>query len=128
MSIEYHVIAKRPPHLLDQATLYYPILKRRSTQSTEQISEIISKRCSLHPADVHAVVIALSHEIRHSLESGMAVHLDQLGTFSLAARTKGSPDPRQVRESHIEKVAMRFHADKRIKTWMARLSFRKARS
>lgn len=98
MSIEYHVVAKRPPHLLDQAPQYYPILKRRSTQSTEQISEIISKRCSLHPADVHAVVIALSHEIRQSLESGMAVHLEQLGTFSLAARAKDSPDPRQVRE------------------------------
>ena len=96
MSIEYHVVAKRTPQLLNQDLQYYPILKRNSTQSTEQISEIIRKRCSLPPADGHAVVIALRHEIRFSLEFGMAVQLDQLGTFSLAARAKGSADLSQV--------------------------------
>ena len=128
MPIEYHVIPKTLPQSARESKLYYPILKRKGTIGTEDLSEAISKRCTLHPADVQAVVIALSHEIRMSLESGQAVRLDQLGTFSLSASCSGSAQAKQVRSSNIKKVRLHFHPDARIKRWLSRLEFYKTKN
>lgn len=123
MSVEYDVVPKRSPRDLQAPVKWYPLLKRKETVSTEEISRNISARCSLNPADVQAALIALSHEIRKASTEGKAIRLDHLGTFSLGINGEGLADPTKVRPWHIKKAYLRFHPDHRIKTWLKELHF-----
>ncbi|QNR25095.1 HU family DNA-binding protein [Croceimicrobium hydrocarbonivorans] len=126
MSVEYHVVPKRSPRAIEAPAKWYPILKRTDTLSTDELSRNISARCSLHQADVQAALIALSHEIRRASAEGKAICLDHLGTFSLGINGEGLSDASKVRPWHIKKVYLRFHPDKRIKSWLKELRFKRA--
>ena len=51
--------------------------------TTKEMAERISHSCTLHKADVVAVLNALGHEVSEALLDGRTVQMDEIGSFSL---------------------------------------------
>ena len=51
--------------------------------TTKEMAERISHACTLHKADVVAVLNALGHELSEALLDGRTVQIDEIGSFSL---------------------------------------------
>ena len=51
--------------------------------TTKDMAERISHACTLHKADVVAVLNALGHELSEALLDGRTVQIDEIGSFSL---------------------------------------------
>ena len=51
--------------------------------TTKDMAERISHACTLHKADVVAVLHALGHELSEALLDGRTVQIDEIGSFSL---------------------------------------------
>ena len=51
--------------------------------TTKDMAERISHACTLHKADVVAVLNALGHEMSEALLDGRTVQIDEIGSFSL---------------------------------------------
>ena len=51
--------------------------------TTKEMAERISHACTLHKADVVAVLNALGHEVSEALLDGRTVQMDEIGSFSL---------------------------------------------
>ena len=57
--------------------------------TTKEMAERISHACTLHKADVVAVLHALGHEVSEALLDGRTVQMDEIGSFSLKLGLKG---------------------------------------
>ena len=51
--------------------------------TTKEMAERISHACTLHKADVVAVLSALGHEMNEALLDGRTVQIDEIGSFGL---------------------------------------------
>ena len=51
--------------------------------TTHEMTERISHACTLHKADVVAVLSALGHELKKALLDGRTVQMDEIGSFSV---------------------------------------------
>ena len=56
--------------------------------STDQVATKISQRCTVHPADINAVLQAMAEVLKDELEHGCRVKLDKLGSFKVGMHTK----------------------------------------
>ena len=52
--------------------------------TTKNLRENITRKCTATPADVAAVLTAISDELYDALSDGYSVHIDGLGYFSLS--------------------------------------------
>lgn len=55
----------------------------------QQLAEVIAEKSSLTPGDVHNVIRNLMTVMRSQLLNSRTVRLDDLGTFTMKARTRG---------------------------------------
>lgn len=53
----------------------------RKPVDTQMLGEAISQRCTVSPADVHAVLRALPEVMAGYMEAGRSIHMDGLGAF-----------------------------------------------
>ena len=56
--------------------------------TTKEMAERISHACTLHKADVVAVLSALGHEMSEALLDGRTVQMDEIGSFGLKLGVK----------------------------------------
>ena len=59
--------------------------------TTKELAEDIADRCTVHRADVNAVLDALSISATQFLLNGFGVKLGELGSFSMRIRCKAAP-------------------------------------
>lgn len=125
MALRYEVKSKRSGFANHQTTRYYPVLTRRSVADIQMICEEISAATTLTSADVVAVVEALTVVIPNLIEDGFNVKLDNLGTFSVHAKSEGKEDPQKVTVRDIKELKMSFLPSKRIKQRMRTMKVEK---
>lgn len=82
--------------------------------TTREIRDSIQKKCTVAPADVTAVITALSNELYEKLGNGYAVHLDGIGYFSLSLKCMPDINPKYVTTSDIRVRSIRFIPDKEL--------------
>lgn len=71
-----------------QKSKYHVRICHRQTVDTDNIVKAISKQCTLTPADIHAVIVALQDEIAFQLQHGKIVHLDGLCQFDISLKSR----------------------------------------
>ena len=78
--------------------------------NTQELGEAISRKCTVTPADVHAVIRALPEVMAFYLENGRSVHLDGLGSFyyKLSCAGKGVDSPEEVSVEQVQAVRVQF--------------------
>lgn len=125
MALEYEVKAKRPGLAQQQKPRYFPVLTGRRVADIHMVSKKVSARTSLTSADIVGVVEALTTIIPQLLEDGYNVKLDNLGTFSVHAKSEGKEDPGKVTVKDIKELKMSFLPSKRMKKRLQTLRVKK---
>lgn len=127
MPLQYEVKSKKTTLSSDQQIRYYPVLTGRRVADARKVSAEISAGSSLTKADVRAVLEALTEVIPRLLGDGYNVKLDDLGTFSVHAKSEGKDDPSKVTTRDIKSLDMSFLPSKRIKEELKILKVEKKR-
>lgn len=78
---------------------------------TQELAEAISCRCTVTPADVHAVIRSLPEVMAFYMESGRSVHMDGLGSFfyKLSCAGQGVDTPEEVSAEQVQAVRGAVH-------------------
>lgn len=114
MKIKFDVIeiAKSPLHEADK-TYSRPAIVNPQTIPTRDIMEKASEECTLTPIDISAVVGSLSRHLRKQLLQGNAVHIDGIGTFSLALKLEDATKPKaDITARDVQVAGINFNPDR----------------
>jgi predicted histone-like DNA-binding protein len=68
---------------------YYGRVQHMGTLEIDPIAEKIQEKCTVHKADIMAVLTALTGVVSEGLQGGQRVHLPGIGTFKLGVRSGG---------------------------------------
>jgi predicted histone-like DNA-binding protein len=83
------------------------------TVETDSLCEAIEEKCTVHSADVKAVLIALKKVVAEKLQSGYRVHLEGLGFLKLGVRTSGAETMEDFNSSqHVKSTHVLFQPEK----------------
>lgn len=104
--INYQVIKKKNP--TTKAIKYYAQAKSSSPVTLTQIAENISRECTVHLADIKAVLAALEEQIISALLNGNTVRLGDLGSFRVTLNGKGSDTLEDYTTDLIRSIKVRF--------------------
>lgn len=76
--------------------------------TAKELAEDISDRCTVHRADVRAVLDALSLSATHFLLNGFGVHLGELGSLSMRIQCKAAPSLAEFKPEMITGAKVRY--------------------
>lgn len=124
MTVKYKVVKMCQPGVTGGGTYkYYPRIYNRKRVKLREISEMISLKCTLHPADIMATLVALVDEIPTLLLDNKSVELGDLGIFSLNLKTIASSAANEVNASKIKDVKLAFRPSNHIKRKLREAKF-----
>ncbi|WP_372950931.1 HU family DNA-binding protein [Mariniphaga sp.] len=116
MAVNYKIVKTATPGVKGGgAYRYYPRVCSRRKMDLIELSKRISKMCTLHAADVNAVLTILTTELPDLLLDNYTIQLGEFGTFSLHASGEPSDSPEDVNESKITGLKVAFRPGKAIK-------------
>lgn len=92
--------------------------------STKELAEDIADRCTVHRADVVAVLDALSVSTMSFVTKGLGVQLGELGSFSLSVRGKSAPSKEEWKPELLRKARVRYTPSVEMKDRLSRVGFR----
>ena len=83
------------------------------TQELDDVVAKIEEKCTVHEADVRAVLTALRSVVAESIQNSYRVHLPGLGFFKLMVRTKGEEKPENfIPQQNILRTHVVFQPEK----------------
>lgn len=88
-----------------------------------ELADDISGRCTLHVADVTAVLEVLSDAVTHFISLGYSVALGRLGSFYSTLRSKATETEKDFTVNNIKKVNLVFVPSVKIKEAMKGVAF-----
>ena len=107
-SVTYSVVPRRNPSEKGTPPKYYAQAQARGDVSIREMSERIQQTCTVHKADVQAVLLALEDTITDALKGGEIVRLGDLGTFQIGISSKGAETEEDYDASLIKKARINF--------------------
>ncbi|MGC9353999.1 MAG: HU family DNA-binding protein [Mariniphaga sp.] len=126
MAVSYKVVKTATPGVKGGgAYRYYPRICSRTKMDLTELSRRISRMCTLHPADVNAVLTILTNELPDLLLQNYTIHLGDFGTFSLHASGKPADSPGEADASKITGVKVGFRPGTSIKQELKKAKFKK---
>lgn len=94
---------------------YHPRVKLFGTQSSKAIEEDISMCCTATRGDIRLVLTSMSEKMIDYLSQGYAVHIKELGTFSITLKSDTPiSDNNEAVNSHITIKNISFRPEKQI--------------
>ena len=118
MAIPY-IISQRTNSIdANKSSIYFLKIVQKDVVHIDQLSKEIEKETSLSEVDVHAVLIALQSKIMQHLEEGNVINLENLGKFSIAAKTKAHENKEDVSVKDVQKYHINFMPSLKIKRWL----------
>jgi len=99
-----------------------------STQSAgevtlEEISELISEKCTLTETDVLAALNALTKEMTTHLMDGKIVRFGTFGSFQLGLRSNGVVTEAETSRLQVRGARVKFRPGRRIEDSLLRLKY-----
>lgn len=91
--------------------------------TTKELAEDIADRCTVHRADVLAVLDALSVSATSFLLNGFGVRLGELGSLSMRINCKAAPSIEEFRPEMIKGAKIRFTPSSEILSKIKRNGF-----
>lgn len=125
MKYKYCVRRKTDKSHGEEQVKYYAVPLSSGTVGTEELSESISRRCTLSEGDIRATIVELIHTIEQELHQGKKVCLEGIGIFSLSASSDGFDTPEECTPSKVKAKRICFLADKRLKKNLKFVKFEK---
>ena len=74
----------------------------------KELSQEVANKCTVHRADVSAVLIATVESMLAGLKAGKQVDFGELGKFRLQINSKGALSPEKFTSDHIKGVSIQY--------------------
>ena len=107
-NVTYSVAPRINPRDKEAAPKYYGRVQANGDVSIREMSERIQQSCTVHKADVQAVLLALEDCITDALKGGEIVRLGDLGTLQISISSKGAVTEEEYDASLIKKARIYF--------------------
>ena len=124
-TVTYSVVPRLNPRDKDASPKYYAQAQASGDVSIREMSERIQQSCTVHKADVHAVLVALEDTMIDALKGGEIVRLGDLGTFQIGVSGKGALTEEDYTPSLIQKARINFRPGIALSGIVTSLSFSK---
>ena len=124
-NVTYSVAPRINPRDKEAAPKYYGRVQANGDVNIREMSERIQQTCTVHKADVQAVLLALEDVITDALKGGEIVRLGDLGTLQIGISSKGAVTEEDYTPSLIKKKRINFRPGKVLANAMASLNFTK---
>ena len=124
-TVTYSVVPRLNPRDKDASPKYYAQAQASGDVSIREMSERIQQSCTVHKADVHAVLVALEDTMIDALKGGEIVRLGDLGTFQIGVSGKGALTEEDYMPSLIQKARINFRPGIALSGILTSLSFSK---
>lgn len=114
--INYKVVCRQRPGSSEPVDLkYYASLVNPGVIDIEGLAKRITSTCTVTRADCLAVLSALQEQIVYALQSGMRVHLGDVGSFRLTCQSGGTETAEEFNIKQIKKLRVVFHPSKTLR-------------
>ena len=107
-NVTYSVAPRINPRDKEAAPKFYGRVQANGDVSIREMSERIQQTCTVHKADVQAVLLALEDVITDALKGGEIVRLGDLGTLQIGISSKGAVTEEEYDASLIKKARINF--------------------
>ena len=124
-TVTYSVVPRLNPRDKDASPKYYAQAQASGDVSIREMSERIQQSCTVHKADVQAVLVALEDTMIDALKGGEIVRLGDLGTFQIGVSGKGALTEEDYTPSLIQKARINFRPGIALSGILTSLSFSK---
>lgn len=124
-TVTYSVVPRLNPRDKDASPKYYAQAQASGDVSIRVMSERIQQSCTVHKADVHAVLVALEDTMIDALKGGEIVRLGDLGTFQIGVSGKGALTEEDYTPTLIQKARINFRLGIALSGILTTLSFSK---
>ncbi len=124
-TVTYSVVPRLNPRDKDASPKYYAQAQASGDVSIREMSERIQQSCTVHKADVHAVLVALEDTMIDALKGGEIVRLGDLGTFQIGVSGKGALTEEDYTPSLIQKARINFRPGIALSGILTTLNFSK---
>ena len=124
-SVTYSVAPRINPREKDEAPKYYGRVQANGDINIREMSERIQQACTVHKADVHAVLVALEDVIIDALKNGQIVRMGDLGTFQIGICSKGALTEEEYDVSLIQKARINFRPAIALSGFLTGLTFKR---
>lgn len=124
-SVTYSVAPRINPRDKDASPKYYARAQASGDVSIREMSERIQQACTVHKADVQAVLIALEDVIIDALKGGEIVRLGDLGTLQIGISSKGALTEEDYTAALIEKARINFRPGLALSGFLTSLTYSK---
>lgn len=111
--INYKIQGKQKPGTDEPQYLkYYACIVSPGVINMEGLAKRISTMCTVTRADCLAVLAALQQEIVYALQSGMKVHMGDVGSFRLSCQSEGAATAKEFEVKNIKKLKVIYNPSK----------------
>ena len=124
-NVTYSVAPRINPRDKEAPPKYYGRVQANGDVNIREMSERIQQTCTVHKADVQAVLLALEDTITDALKSGEIVRLGDLGTFQIGISSKGAVTEEDYSDSFITKARINFRPGLALAGILSGLSYKK---
>ncbi len=124
-TVTYSVVPRLNPRDKDASPKYYAQAQASGDVSIREIAERIQQSCTVHKADVQAVLVALEDTMTDALKGGEIVRLGDLGTFQIGVSGKGALTEEEYTPSLIQKARINFRPGIALSGILTSLSYSK---
>ena len=126
-NVTYSVAPRINPRDKEAAPKYYGRVQANGDVNIREMSERIQQTCTVHKADVQAVLLALEDTITDALKGGEIVRLGDLGTLQIGISSKGAETEEDYDASLIKKARINFRPGSAIVGVLDNLTFAKVK-
>lgn len=123
--VTYSVSPRINPSEKGTPPKFYGHVQARGDVSLREMSERIQQTCTVHKADVQAVLLALEDVIADALKGGEIVRLGDLGTLQIGISSKGAVTEEDYDVSLITKARINFRPGLALAGILSGLSYKK---
>lgn len=108
MSLNYSIAMMGNPLKKEEPKKAYAKAQTNGELNLKELSTLIASKCTVHQADVSAVLIATTECMLEGLKAGKQVDFGDLGAFRLQINSGGAPSADLFTSDYIKGVNIQF--------------------
>ena len=128
MPLNYSIAMLPNPLKKEEAPKAYAKAQINGEVSLKELSKEISAKCTVHPADIYAVLIASVESLLTALKAGKQVDFGELGKFRLQICSRGAESAEKFSTSDIKGVNIQFVPSRDLRNIFPDMEFKRVPS
>lgn len=122
-SVHYSLTQRKDPMKPDAPQKFYANAQVWAAVNERELTQMISRRCTLTRTDVVAVLTAMTEVMNEILLTGQSVRLANFGSFHISVQSDGVSNKEDFKSEHITCANIRFLPNRELRDNLRLLQF-----